>query len=196
VNRSTFAYLANKLLKRDIVKSARISGTAASMLVAIALGTAVPASAQQLRDVTIASPSEAIASSSLRIANEMGLFEKHGIRAKFIRMENASVSTAAVVAGSVDFTIHGSSDLIAAQASGQKLVTVANLYGRFGNFLAISKAEADKRGLSSTSPLPDRIKALEGLLIAGTSATAAVLIAVRATAKAAGVEARYTYMSQ
>jgi ABC-type nitrate/sulfonate/bicarbonate transport system substrate-binding protein len=137
-----------------------------------------------------------LASSSLRIADQMGLFEKHGLRPRFIRLDSASLTTTALAAGSVDFAVGGVTDLVAARLGGQQLITSANLYKGYANFLVLSNSVINRLAVSKDAPAADRIKALDGLLIAGTSATSVGTLGVKATSLAAGAHVRFTYMTQ
>ena len=63
--------------------------------------------------------------------------------------------------------------------------------------MVLSKAAAAKVGVSPTAPVVERLKALEGLTIASASATAGATVALKlAAAKLAGVNVRFTYISQ
>jgi ABC-type nitrate/sulfonate/bicarbonate transport system substrate-binding protein len=154
------------------------------------------ATAQELKDVTIGLPGTAIVSSSLRIAEEMGLFKKYGLRAQFNRLDSGNLSAAALVSGSLNFAVAGPTDFIAARLAGQAIVTPASLFKGYANFVVLSKPVVARLGVSSNAPAAVRLKALEGLLMAGTSATAVSRLAVKATADAAGVSMRYTYLAQ
>ena len=69
------------------------------------------------------------------------------------------------------------------------------LYGGVANTLILSKAVVDKLGVSPNAPVPERLKALEGLSISAVSPTAAAFVAIRGQAKALGVNPKYSYMS-
>jgi ABC-type nitrate/sulfonate/bicarbonate transport system substrate-binding protein len=154
------------------------------------------ANGQELGVVRIGTPSASLASSGLRIADSMGLFKNHGLRAEFVRLDNGSVATAALVSGSVDFALSGAGDLIAAQMGGQPVVAIANQYRGFGIYLVLSKPAAEALHVPPEAPASERIQALNGLLIAGASPTFIGTLAMKATALAAGVTVRFTYMVQ
>ena len=168
---------------------------------AILLGLALlpvagAALAQEVRPIKIGTPSVSVASANLRVASQMGLFDKYNLRPEFVRLENGSVATTAVISGSVEFTISGLSDLLAAQASGQDIVTIGNLYAGFANSLVLSNATVESLGVAPDAPVEERIASLDGLLIAGASATFVGTLATKAAALDSGVEIRWTYMAQ
>jgi hypothetical protein len=136
--------------------------------------------AQELKTVTIGTPSVSLASSSLRIANELGLFRKYGLSAQFIRLDNGSVATAALVSGSVNVALSGAADLIAAQTGGQPVVTIGNLYRGFAIYVVLARSVADRLHVSARAPAADRIRAVDGLLLAGASPTFIGTLAVKA----------------
>lgn len=89
---------------------------------------ATSAVAQPSQDVRIPISSVSFATAPARIAKEMGLFEKHGINARIVTMDSANASISALISGSVDVTVAGPGELIAANARGQKLIVIANMY--------------------------------------------------------------------
>lgn len=160
---------------------------------ALAAGTAL---AQQKRQINIGLSSPSLPAAGARIAKEMGLFEKHGIDAKITPMDNASVATMGLISGSLDFTTTGGTDVVVSQARGQKLVAVNSIYSGFAGVLILSKSAADKLGVSPTASVAQRLKALDGLLIASPSATSTYTFAYKAAAEAAGAKIRFTFMAQ
>ena len=160
-----------------------------------ALGLGRLASAQGLREITIGLASRSLSSTVSQTASEMGLFAKHGLKPKFITLDSANGSTVALIAKSIDFAQAGSADAIAAQSRGQKIVIVANDVSGLVASLVLSKKTVERLGISPSAPLNDRLKALDGLLIASTSATSSFVIAYGQAAKSQGAKIRFTYMS-
>ena len=166
-----------------------------AVLAAAALTVAGGTAAQERRKIAIGIASTSLSGGVARIAKEMGLFEKHGLDATITAMDNGSVATAALISGSLDFTTGGGTEVVIAQARGQKVVSVTPVYGRFGAVVVIAKAVADKLGLAPSAPMPERLKALDGLVIATPAATATATLALKPTAEAAGAKIRFTYMN-
>jgi ABC-type nitrate/sulfonate/bicarbonate transport system substrate-binding protein len=154
------------------------------------------AGAQQARDVTIGLASASFATAALRIANELGFLVKHGINAKFIVTESSVVALTGLISKSYEFGVIGLPELVLAQARGQHVVSIANVYGGFATSMVLSKASAEKVGVSPTAPINQRLKALDGLLIATPSATAGGTVAFKAAALAQGANVRMAYMAQ
>ena len=149
----------------------------------------------QTKKVTVSLASESLAAALPRLAKEMGFFAKHGLDPTFIAMESGAVSTAALISGSAQFTVAGPGEVIAAQARGQKVVTVVTCYVGQSATLVLAKSVADKLGVSPTAPINERLKALDGLVVAGTSPTSAPVISYKGAAEAVGANMRLTYMT-
>jgi ABC-type nitrate/sulfonate/bicarbonate transport system substrate-binding protein len=154
------------------------------------------ASGQELRKISIAVSSASIPASTARIANELGLFKKHGLDPTIRVMDSGSNAMAALVSRSVDFITHGAGDLILAHGRGQKPVAIAPAYRGSGAVLVISKVAAERAGVSSSGPISERLKALDGLTIASPSATSPYSISIRSSAESVGAKINLVYMSQ
>lgn len=151
--------------------------------------------AQELRKVTMSLAGQSMIASIPRFAKDMGLFEKRGIDINFVTMDSASASATGLISGSVPYAFSGPVELITAQARGRDIVTIANTYGGLGGTLVLSKATADKLKVSPTAPLNERLKALQGLIIATPSATSAFTVSFKGAAAAVGADVKFTYMS-
>lgn len=152
--------------------------------------------AQGSPEVVIGLPSTSLGAAMPRLSHEMGLFAKNGLRTRLTVLESASVSTAALISGAVQLTQAGPGEQIAAQAKGQKVVCIGVAYSGFSQSLVLSTAAAKKTGLAPQAPLAEKLKALQGLTIATTSATASPTFALRRAAAKFGVDVRFTYMTQ
>jgi ABC-type nitrate/sulfonate/bicarbonate transport system substrate-binding protein len=140
-------------------------------------------------------PSRSLVAAAPRIADELGLFAAHGLRPKFTYMDSANASTLALISRSVDFAMSGTSDAVAAQARGQKVVIIANTFAGLSGTLVLAKSVADRLGVSPDAPVSDRLRALDGLLIASTSATSSFTISYGSSARAVQANIRFTYMA-
>lgn len=152
------------------------------------------ASAQELKDVSIAIGSTGFATAPPMIAKELGLFEKHGLNAKIIMMDSGAMAATALLSRSTDAASAGTANFVAALASGQKPVMVANLSLGASATVVLAKGVADKLDVSPSSPASDRLKALDGLLIASGSATSIYTVSLNTAAQAVGATVRFTYM--
>lgn len=174
----------------------RIPSTVATLAFGLA-ALALPrmASSQEMRDLSIGLSSASIATAPIRLAKEFGLFEKQRLNVRFTVMDNANAATAALITKSFDMVASGPGELLAAQARGQKVVVIANTYANLGATLVLAKGVAAKLNVTPTAPFADRLKALDGLLIAVPSPTAVYTFAIKAAVQAAGVNVRFTYVN-
>ena len=123
---------------------------------------AAPAAAQPaLQDIVIAMPNFTFTSTPNFIAEELGLWAKHGLRVKIIQIAGVG-ATNAVIAGSADFVQAGGSTLTRAAARGQRLLAIANTAER--NIVAITmrKETAAAAGFDAKAPLDKRAAVLRG----------------------------------
>jgi ABC-type nitrate/sulfonate/bicarbonate transport system substrate-binding protein len=175
----------------------RISSILGRLLLgAASLAIAGAASAEPLQTVNFGLSSNSLGAASFRIAKELGLFEKHGLEPKFSAMDTAAAVTAALISGSVQVATAAIGELVAAQARGQPVVEVTNSYGGLSGTMVLSKAVADKLGVSPNAPIDQRLKALNGLVIASTAGTSINTTAYQAAANRVGAKYRATFMAQ
>ena len=162
------------------------------------LAIAGVARAQQagLQEATLAVSSTSFVIGGMLIGEKAGLFERNGLSLRVTVMDSGSAATAAMIGGSVPFAVAGPPETLAARARKQDIVIVANLYAGLAGSLVLGKAVADRLGKSATAPLRDRLRALDGLVVAVPSATSALLGPIRAAAEDAGAKIRFTYMAQ
>ena len=150
---------------------------------------------EELRNVSIGLSSASFATAPLRLAQELGLFQKQGLSAHFTVMDNANAATAGLISKSFEFAASGPGELLAAQAHGQKVVVIANIYANLGATLVLAKSVAARLGVSPTEPVEKRLKALDGLLIAVPSATAVYTIAIRGAVESVHAKVRFAYVN-
>jgi ABC-type nitrate/sulfonate/bicarbonate transport system substrate-binding protein len=103
---------------------------------------------------------------------------------------------AALIGRSSQFSVAGPGEVLAARARGVDVVLVASLYRGFAGFVVLGKAVAAKLPATASSPLRERLKALDGLSLAVPSATSALLAPIRTAILDAGAKARFPYMAQ
>ncbi len=78
-----------------------------------------------LDDIVIAMPNFTFTSTPNLIAEELGLWAKHGLNVKIVQIAGVG-ATNAVIAGSADFAQAGGSTLTRAATRGQRLLAIAN----------------------------------------------------------------------
>jgi NitT/TauT family transport system substrate-binding protein len=127
----------------------------------LALATAPLAAQPAPQDIIIAMPNFTFTSTPNFIAEELGLWAKHGLRAKIIQIAGVG-ATNAVIAGSADFVQAGGSTLTRAAARGQRLLAIANTAER--NIVAITmrKEVAEAAGFDAKASLEKRAAVLRG----------------------------------
>lgn len=103
----------------------------ASLLLAACLLAVVPPARGQERpeEATLAVPALSLTFSSTFLAEELGLWEKEGLRVRISTVAGVGAANA-VLAGSVDFSPVSSATLVRADARGQKLFAIAQLMDR------------------------------------------------------------------
>jgi NitT/TauT family transport system substrate-binding protein len=128
----------------------------------LALATA-PLAAQPatLTDITVAMPNFTFTSTPNFIADELGLWAKHGLRVKIIQIAGVG-ATNAVIAGSADFVQAGGSTLTRAASRGQRLLAIANTVERNIVVITMRKETAAAAGFDAKAPLAKRAAVLRG----------------------------------
>jgi ABC-type nitrate/sulfonate/bicarbonate transport system substrate-binding protein len=153
--------------------------------------------AQQPRQVTVALSSSSLGASGARVASEMGLFARRDLAPRFTVMDSSSNALAALIAGSVNFAVAGTPELIIAHAHGQmQPVAIATSATLLPASLVLAKSVADKSGVAPAALAGDRLKALNGLVIATPSAVTIGTVTVGRAAAAVGAKIRWTYINQ
>jgi ABC-type nitrate/sulfonate/bicarbonate transport system substrate-binding protein len=155
-----------------------------------------PALAEDAQEVTIAVSSTSFVLGGVRIGEQAGLFKKNGLHPHIVVMDSGNAAMSALIGGSVQFTVAGPGEVLAARARGQDVVIVANLYKGLAGSVVLSKDAAASLKVPANAPVAERLKAMDGLSVAVPSATSALLAPVRNAAEAAGAHIHFSYMSQ
>lgn len=134
-----------------------------ALLAAALLGLgSLPLSAQPaLQDIVIAMPNFTFTSTPNFIADELGLWAKHGLRVKFVQIAGVG-ATNAVIAGSADFVEAGGSTLTRAASRGQRLLAIANTAERNIVMITMRKDVAAAAGFDAKAPIEKRAQVLRG----------------------------------
>ena len=149
-----------------------------------------------LQEVAIAVSSTSFVVGGVRIGEKAGIFARNGLAPRIVVMDSGSAALTALLGGSTQFSISGPPEVLAARARKQDVVIVANLYAGLAGSVVLSKPVVAKLGVSPTAPLAERLRALDGLVIAEPSATSSLLGPIRAAAESVGAKIRFTYMAQ
>ena len=149
-----------------------------------------------LRELPIAIASTSFATAPARAAVEMGCFARNGLKVTMPVLDNASTVTSGLIAGSLQVTLGGSAEQVAAVSRGQPVVALTNVYWGQSGTLILAKDVANKSGVSATAPVRERYKVLEDLPIASASATSSFTVSFKGAAETAGVKLKFVYMAQ
>jgi ABC-type nitrate/sulfonate/bicarbonate transport system substrate-binding protein len=164
-------------------------------LAATIAAPAVRAQAQS-RELAIPISSTSFATAQIRVADILGCYAKNGLSVRFPMMDTGSNLTAALLSGSAQVILGGSGEQVAAWARGQEILTLVNVYWGLAATVVLAKEVAQRIGISPTAPTRDRLKALDGVLIAAPSPTSNYTNSFKGAAEEAGAKIRYTYMAQ
>jgi NitT/TauT family transport system substrate-binding protein len=135
-----------------------------ALLIVMAGLFAVPAAAQQeLHDATFAVPAFSLSFALQYLADDLGLWQKHGLRMKSVLIAGVG-SANAVISGSADAADASPPTLTRAAAHGQKLLAIATLQDRL--FLALVLRKDLAPGFDPKAPLAARARFLKGRTIA------------------------------
>jgi ABC-type nitrate/sulfonate/bicarbonate transport system substrate-binding protein len=131
---------------------------------AACMSAQAPAHAQgSSEDITMAVPNITFNLTATFIADDLGLWGKHGLRFKMIQVTGVGAANA-VIAGSADFSQGGGSTLTRAAARGQRLLAIASTADR--NIVAITLRKELAPGFDPKAPLAQRAQVLRGRTIA------------------------------
>jgi NitT/TauT family transport system substrate-binding protein len=121
------------------------------------------------KTITIASAPNVFLA-ALYVAKDDGLFEKAGLKINIVEVESGNDSIAALASGKAQFADVGFEDLAELRKEGDEtVVMVHDILDRVTLTLVMRTEVAKRKGVSATSPLQDRLRALRGLKIGITS---------------------------
>lgn len=165
-----------------------------ALALTLGLGATLPATAAEPLKITLGLASGSIPSSIPRVANELGLFEKHGLQVEFTAMQSASTVASALLSGSVDFMTTSTPEPIIANARGQQVRTIAALYNGFAAVVVLDDDVVAKSGVTPDAPMDERLKVLDGLTIASVSASSNFTVGLKCAAGKVGADVTMTYL--
>ena len=146
--------------------------------------------------VTMSLGSKSSAYGGVLIAEQLGLFSRHGLQVRLVISESGNASLTALVAGSVHFAGAGPEEGLTARARKQDVVFVSNLYRGLSGSLILSTKAASGLSVTADAPIAARLKAMGSMVIASPSPNSAYLIPIKNAAAAEGAAPHYTYMTQ
>ncbi len=153
--------------RRDV-----ISGLGTALLAAGVSPTMVLAQSGGKKPLRITHAVTSLAFIQSYIASQNGYFDEAGFTPQLIDTGGGGPDVQLVLSGRADLTVNDGAQILPALQQGQKLVCVLSLLNRSIVNATISKAAAQKVGLTATMPFEEKIKKLKGLKIGVTKAGA------------------------
>ncbi len=127
------------------------------------------AHAQGLKKVKLTMPVVALSMSPVYLAQARGYFADEGLDVEMTSTGGGGPDIRALIAGEADFTFTTGDNVMLAFQEGKRLLMVSSgLHRLFINW-AMHKDAAKAKGITETTPLPQKLKALKGLTIGATN---------------------------
>jgi NitT/TauT family transport system substrate-binding protein len=148
----------------------RLTSTAvAASLFLAGLATAAPVLAQAPAKVRLTIPVTALSMTPVYLAQARGFFTAEGLEVTTTMTGGSGPDIRALIAGEVDFTFTPGDNVLLAFPEGKRLVMVMSGLNRLFINWAMHRDVARERGITSATPLPEKLKALKGLTVGVTT---------------------------
>ncbi len=144
--------------------------------------------AEELKKIKVTVPVISLAYFPLFAGIERGLFAKQGLDVEIISTSGDGPDVDALIAGSVEFTVSTPNRLMTAYEQGKPLWGIINLANRFAIDCWINKEIAAQLDITVATPLERRVKALKGMVVAGTRPGAFTYLLLVGYARRFGLE--------
>jgi NitT/TauT family transport system substrate-binding protein len=152
---------------------------------ALALVPTRPTQAEELVSSTTAIPVYSLGFMTEMYAQDMQLYQKHGVNMKMEQI-NGLGTINALIAGSVDFGQPSGVSLIRAASRGQPLLAIVEFTNRIVVQVVLRKELAEAAGFDAAAPLEKRALVLKGRILAVDSVNSVIDAYVGLLAKRAG----------
>lgn len=162
---------------------------AGAVLAALGLLGTAAASAQTpaLQDITIALPALSLSFTMDYLAQDLGLFAKHGLRVKMIELPGVGAINA-LISGSADVAQPSASTLTRAAARGQRLLAIVETVDRPVVQIVLRNEVAKAAHFDAAAPLAQRATSMRGRTIAVDAVNSLIHAYVRLVARRAGYD--------
>jgi NitT/TauT family transport system substrate-binding protein len=157
------------------------------LVAAVVVGAPGLAAAQALEHIKITIPSPTIVFYPLYYAQEKGLFAKEGLDAEIIVTNGDGPDVDAVISGSAQFAVTTPNRLFTSFEQGRPLKAIMMLARRMAIDCAMNKEVADRLGITTASPLNDKLRAMKGLTVAGSRAGSFTYVLLQIYARRVGL---------
>lgn len=131
-----------------------------------------PLYAQAVRKVKLTMPVVALTMSPVYLAQARGYFADEGLDVEMTSTGGGGPDIRALIAGEADFTFTTGDNVILAYQEGKPLVMVASGLNKLFINWAMHRDTAKAKGISETTPLQEKLKALKGLTVGVTNPAA------------------------
>lgn len=125
--------------------------------------------AQALKKVKMTMPVVALSMTPVYLAQARGYFAEEGLDVEVTSTGGGGPDIRALIAGEVDFSFTTGDNVILAYQEGKRLVMVMNGVQRVFLNWAMHKEVAKAKGITETTPLAEKLKALKGLTVGVTT---------------------------
>jgi sulfonate transport system substrate-binding protein len=153
--------------------------------IAIALAVSQAARAQPTENVVLAVPNVALTFAPGYLAEDWGLFAKHGLNVKSVVITGIG-SANAVISGSADFAEISGATLTRAAARGQRMLGIVGSLNRPVIQIVLRKEIAEAAGFDPKAALDKRVQIMRGRTIAVDSINSVIHAYVLLLARRAG----------
>ena len=156
----------------------------------IVAGLAFASSHAQAADpvpVVLANPAISLSFSAAYVAEDLGIFTKHGLAVKMIEIPGPGAFNA-VISGSADFAQPSAITLTRAAAKGQRLLAIAETSNKPIIQFALRKDIAEAGGFDPKAPFEKRAALLRGRTVAADAAGSLIHAYVLLMMKRAGLK--------
>lgn len=128
--------------------------------------------AQAPRKVKLTIPVVALSMTPVYLAQAKGFFTEEGLDVAVTSTGGGGPDIRALIAGEVDFSFTTGDNVILAYQEGKPLVMVMSALNKVFINWAIHKEAAKAKGISESTPLAEKLKALKGLTVGVTNPAA------------------------
>jgi NitT/TauT family transport system substrate-binding protein len=132
-------------------------------------GFSLPANAQAPRKVKMTIPVVAHSMTPVYVAQSKGFFTDEKLDLDITSTGGGGPDIRALIAGDVEFSFTTGDNVILAQQEGKRLLMVMSGLNKVFINWAMHKEAAKAKGISESTPLTDKIKALKGLTVGVTN---------------------------
>jgi NitT/TauT family transport system substrate-binding protein len=139
---------------------------------ALTVWPATPAYPQGPRKVKLTMPVVALSMTPVYLAKANGYFAEDGLDVEMITTNGSGPDIKALIAGEVDFSFTPGDNVMLAYQEGKRVVMVMTGFHRLLINWAMHRDVARAKGITETTPLADKLKALKGLTVGVTQAGA------------------------